>query len=234
MSDALLATNRSILYSICTARYGLFQPLWSRRISNSWRTTTDINSGWDVILRNLDGNNQWWSFAGASGWNDPDMIQVGNGQLTDDEQVSHFSLWCIIKAPLIIGTPLSTITDRSVQILTNTELIAINQDKLGRQAHLIVNVSGTGAQIWSGPLNDGTIVAVLFNRGDTTTDITLHWRDVDITVGANATVRDLWQHADIGTFDSSFTAKSVRRHASVSIKITVHAPLKCCLPPNEL
>jgi alpha-galactosidase len=224
MRDAIIKTGRPMIYSICTARYHLWQPVWSRPLGHSWRTTTDIGDFWQSIMNNLDGNNVWWQWAGRGGWNDADMLQVGNGGLTYDEEISHFSLWCAIKSPLIAGNDLTTMSAQTLSILTNTELIAINQDQLGQQAHLVYNVSH--AQVWSGILSDGAVVAVLLNRDDhNTMSITANWSDIGLPAGVPALVRDLWQHHDIINATDSVTIDKIRPHGSVTLRITAVGPM---------
>lgn len=231
MRDALFATGRPILYSMCTARYGLYQPLWSRELANSWRTTTDVADNWNSIMGNLDGNNRWAEFAGPGGWNDADMIQVGNGALTYDESVSHFSLWCLIKSPLLLSNDIRNMTAETLSILTNTEVIALNQDPLGHQGRLIYNVSNL--QIWSATLNDGSRGVILFNRQNSgQANITVYWTEIGFPAMTNATVRDLWQHADLGYYQESFSAV-IRSHASVTLKIKAVPPLKPCCQEEE-
>ena len=174
---------------------------------------------------NLDGNNQWWQWAGRSGWNDPDMLRVGQGLLTDDEEVSHFSLWCLIKAPLLMGHDLTNQTDRTVQILTNTELIALNQDPLGRQGRLVLNDTKEQVQVWAVALDNGDVAAVLFNRHNSLTrNVTARWEDLGIVPSAaEMHVRDLWLHANVGVFNVSYTA-ALRPHQSITIRLRALDP----------
>ena len=225
MRDALARTGRPILYSLCAARFNRYQPMWSRVIGNSWRTTTDIGTSWASVMFNLDGNNQWWQWAGRGGWSDPDMLRVGQGFLSDDEEVSHFSLWCLIKAPLIMGHDLTQQTTRTVQILTNTELIALNQDPLGRQGRLVLNDTQQEVQVWAVALDNGDVAAVLLNRHNSLTkNVTARWGDLDIIPeAAEMHVRDLWLHQDMGIFNVSYTA-TLRPHQSVTIRLQALDP----------
>ncbi|UJR19661.1 hypothetical protein I4U23_022796 [Adineta vaga] len=132
MRDALNATGRSIFYSMC--EWGVDQPaLWAPDVGNSWRTTDDIQDNWKSMLNNIDINNAYADKAGPGGWNDPDMLEVGNGGMTDAEYVTHFSLWAISKAPLIVGCDISKMSAATLATLTHPEIIAINQDPLGVQ-----------------------------------------------------------------------------------------------------
>ena len=136
MRDALLKQNRPIFYSIC--QWGEEEiPKWGKDVGNSWRTTDDITDTWSSMLRIIDQNDKWYEYGGPGGWNDPDMLEVGNGGMTTAEYRTHFSLWAISKAPLIIGCDITKMSNETFEILSNKEVIAINQDKLGEQAHRI-------------------------------------------------------------------------------------------------
>jgi alpha-galactosidase len=134
MHDALNATGTPIFFSMC--EWGVEDPaLWARPVGNSWRTTQDIEATWTSILQCLDQNDQWHGQAGPGGFNDPDMLQVGNGELTISEQRAHFTLWCLVKAPLLLGNDLRNMTQDLMEIITNDEVIAWNQDPLGIQGY---------------------------------------------------------------------------------------------------
>jgi alpha-galactosidase len=149
---------------------------------------------------------------------------VGNG-LTHNESVSHFSLWCLVKSPLILGNDLRNMTEDTVSILTNDEVIALNQDPLGVQGHRVANTSN-GFDTWAGPLRDGSVAVVLFNRNDSllAPNITAKWEDIGLPAGAKATVRDLWKHADQGSFTGSYTAHALAPRSSVTLRITPASP----------
>ena len=136
MRDALNKTGRQIFFSICS--WGREKvSTWGKDYGNSWRTTRDIKDNWKSMIRIIDLNNKWYKFAGPGGWNDPDMLEVGNGGMTIDEYKVHFGLWAISKAPLLIGCDVTRITQDIVDILTNPEVISINQDILGEQGRKI-------------------------------------------------------------------------------------------------
>jgi len=147
MRDALNATGRPIFFSMC--EWGVDDPAkWAGAVGNSWRTTGDISDSWASMLSNLDQNDKWWSYAKPGGWNDPDMLEVGNGGMTQDEEISHFSLWALIKSPLLIGCDITKLSQETLTILTNPEVIAVNQDPLGVQGHKIRSAySGQGTSI---------------------------------------------------------------------------------------
>ncbi|CAF0787554.1 unnamed protein product [Adineta steineri] len=140
MRDALNASGRSIFFSMC--EWGIDKPaLWAANVGNSWRTTYDIQDNWKSMLMNIDINNEFADKAGPGGWNDPDMLEVGNGGMTDSEYITHFSLWAISKAPLIIGCDVSKMSVATLSTLTNPEVIAVNQDPSGVQGRKVAFAS---------------------------------------------------------------------------------------------
>ncbi|CAF1353096.1 unnamed protein product [Rotaria sordida] len=137
MRDALNATGQPIFYSLC--EWGVDTPaLWAADVGNSWRTTEDILDTWDSMISTIDINNQFADKAGPGGWNDPDMLRIGNGGMTDTEYISYFSLWSISKAPLLIGGDVLKMSQATLNIYLNSEVIAINQDPLGVQGKKIL------------------------------------------------------------------------------------------------
>ena len=136
MRDALNKTNRPIFYSLC--QWGQEKvATWAGEVGNSWRTTGDIWDSWDSMINIIDENDKWYQYAGPGAWNDPDMLEVGNGGMTLIEYKTHFALWAISKAPLLIGCDITKMSEEIKNILTNPEVIAVNQDKLGQQGHKI-------------------------------------------------------------------------------------------------
>jgi hypothetical protein len=142
MSEALDATGRNMLYSLC--EWGVYNPAaWASEIANSWRVSGDIRDSWDSIVTRIAIDAPLWRYAGSGGWNDPDMLEVGNGQCSESEYRYHFSMWAMLKAPLLIGNDLRGLVNGGDEtkairdILTNAEVIAINQDALGRQARRV-------------------------------------------------------------------------------------------------
>ena len=136
MRDCLNHTEHPIFYSLC--QWGQEKvATWAKDVGNSWRTTGDISDSWNSMITIIDQNDKWYKYAGPGGWNDPDMLEVGNGGMTLTEYKTHFGLWCISKAPLLIGCDITNMSDDIKKILTNKEYIAINQDKLGEQGHKI-------------------------------------------------------------------------------------------------
>jgi alpha-galactosidase len=136
MRDALNASGRPIFFSMC--EWGVDNPAtWAGDVGNSWRTTGDISDSWSSMIGKFDENAPLYSYAHTGAWNDPDMLEVGNGGMTTDEYTTHFSLWAAMKSPLLIGCDVTTMSTATKTILTNDEVIAINQDKLGKQASLV-------------------------------------------------------------------------------------------------
>jgi len=216
MRDALNHTGKSIFYSMC--EWGVDDPAtWAPAVGNSWRTTGDISDSWSSMIGKADQNDQWWKYAAPGGWNDPDMLEIGNGGMTDAEYRTHFSLWCLMKAPLLIGCDVTQLSTQTYQILSATEVIAVSQDSLGVQGHKVY--SGNNLEVWAGPLSGGSYAAVLLNRGDSGNTVTARWSDIGIPSGTTCTVRDLWRKKDLGTFTDSFRAP-VSSHATVMVKIT--------------
>jgi alpha-galactosidase len=227
MRDALRATGRPIFYSINPGNGGndLCPPdrcsLDLPSIANLWRIGFDINPGWDSWVSLIDANAGLSSYAGPGHFNDPDMLEVGNGR-SETEDRAHFSMWAIMAAPLIAGNDLRSMSSATRAILTNAEVIAVDQDALGVQGR-VVATPGTGLQVWSKPLTGTNARAVaLFNRTAAPASITVQWSALGLPAGS-AAVRDLWSHTDLGTFAGSYTAQAVPGHGVVMLKV-VTAP----------
>lgn len=224
MRDALRATGRPIFYSINPGNQenDLCPPstcsLNLPSIANMWRMGFDIGPSWSAVIRLIDQNANLYSYAGPGHWNDPDMMEVGNG-LNDTEARAHFSLWAMMAAPLIAGNDLRSMSATAKETLTNSEVIAVDQDPLGIQGQVVAS-PGADQQVWSKKLSgENTRAVVLFNRGASSASITVQWSSIGIPAGA-ATVRDLWSHTDLGTFNNSYMASSVPSHGVAMLKIT--------------
>ena len=214
--DALAQCGRPIVFSICN--WGRNQPwTWGPATGNLWRTTGDIQDNWASVLKILDNPSQQHAeAAGPGGWNDPDMLEVGNGKMTDAEYRSHFSLWAMMAAPLIAGNDLRSMSQATKDILMNAEVIAIDQDAAGKQGTRI-RAEGS-SEVWAKPLKQkGAVAVVLFNRGEAAADINANWGEVGLPSG-KAKVRDLWAHTDRGVYTDSFKA-NVPPHVVVMLKI---------------
>ncbi|KZV32781.1 hypothetical protein F511_23693 [Dorcoceras hygrometricum] len=192
MAKALLNSGRSIFFSLC--EWGQEDPAtWAKSIGNSWRTTGDIEDNWDSMTSRADQNDQWASYAGPGGWNDPDMLEVGNGGMTTEEYRSHFSIWALVKAPLLIGCDIRSMDDVTRALLGNDEVIAVNQDKLGVQGKKIKKDGDL--EVWGGALSENRVAVVLWNRGSSEATITAYWSDIGLDPSTVVHARDLWDHS---------------------------------------
>lgn len=214
MHEALEKTGRAIVFSLC--QYGMDKVWrWGPSVGgNLWRTTDDISDDYNSMAYIGFGQNGLERFAAPGHWNDPDMLEVGNGKMNKDEYRTHMSLWCLLAAPLLAGNDLSKMTPDTLAILTNPEVIAVDQDALGIQGHRVAQEGQL--EVWVKLLADGSKAVGLFNRGESVMPVTAHFRDVG--VGEAATVRDLWEKRDLGVFNSSFTAQ-VPKHGVVLLKV---------------
>jgi len=169
----------------------------------------------------IDQNDAWYKYAAPGGWNDPDMLEVGNGGMTDTEYTSHFSLWCLAKAPLLIGCDITKMSTATYNILTAPEVIQVSQDPLGAQGHKvnITNGNGGNLEVWAGPLSGGTYAVILFNRSNVQASITARWVDIGLKEGTPALVRDLWERRNVGTFTNQYQA-TVASHGVVLVKLS--------------
>ncbi len=228
MRDALNQTfseEKPIFFGLC--EWGIEDPAtWAGTVGNSWRTTGDISKSWDSILYNLDRNDEWHEYAGPGGWNDPDMLEVGtSSKLTLAEQRSHFTLWALIKSPLILGNDLRSIPPEIMEILSNPEIIALNQDPLGIQGYK--RSSKDGLEVWAGDLEGGDIGVVLFNRSPQAESIAVRYDELlfensnqrrdDLSISAS--VRDLWARTDLGVHEDSFEAV-VASHDVIALRLS--------------
>ncbi|MHA4772984.1 NPCBM/NEW2 domain-containing protein [Streptomyces sp. MSC1_001] len=219
MGDALRATGRSILYSIC--EWGESQPwTWARETGNSWRTTGDISDSWGVMLGIARKNMALAQYAGPGAWNDPDMLEVGNGGMTETEYRTHFSLWAQMAAPLFIGTDLRTATPQTLEILTNKDVIAVDQDPLGRQGTVVAE--NAHQVVMSKPLADGSRSVTLTNLTATPRTISTTTAAVGIGGAPSYTLKELWSKETItstGTVEASVPA-----HGTVMYRVTPSEP----------
>ena len=228
MSNALLSTGRPIVFSMC--EWGTAKPwLWAKGIGNLWRTTGDITDHFEGRGKWPDGSCCWVgmvdivemqngieTYAGPGHWNDPDMLEVGNGGMTNPEYQAHFSFWAMLAAPLMSGNDVRSMTPEIKEILTNKEVIAVDQDKLGRQGH---RVSKNGdLEIWARPLSDGGRAVILFNRGTSEREISVTWEQIAYPNHLSAKVRDLWAHKDLGAFTGGYST-SVAPHSVIMLKV---------------
>lgn len=214
MHQALQNTQRPIVFSLC--QYG-WDAVWKwgpKVGGNLWRTTGDIGDNYDrmsVIGFSQAGLSK---YAAPGHWNDPDMLEIGNGKMTPDEYRTHMSLWAILAAPLLAGNDLSKMDDTTKSILMNKDVIAVDQDGLGAQGDR-VHESGP-YEVWMKPLSDGSKAVALFNRSEAVYPITVHFKDIGFNGSVHA--RDLWAHKDLGSLQGSYTA-TVPRHGVVMLRL---------------
>ncbi|KAJ1694129.1 hypothetical protein LUZ63_010827 [Rhynchospora breviuscula] len=192
MSNALQTYGKSIFFSLC--EWGQDNPAtWAASMGNSWRTTGDIQDNWNSMTSRADENDRWASYAGPGGWNDPDMLEVGNGGMSTEEYRSHFSIWSLVKAPLLIGCDVRSMSQDTKDILGNSEVIAVNQDSLGVQGKKVQSYNGL--EVWAGPLSGGRVAVVLWNRASYQATITANWASIGLKSSAVVDARDLWAHS---------------------------------------
>jgi alpha-galactosidase len=215
LGAALRASGRPMVFSIC--EWGETRPWeWAPAAGHLWRTSYDIQDRWEAVLRNADVTGQHAEAAGPGGWNDPDMLEVGNGGMTAEEYRAHFSLWAIMAAPLIAGNDIRTMPDSIREILVNREVIAVDQDSLGVQGWLVAQPR-PDLQVWMKPLGDGSRAVALFNRTEAPAEIAVEWPAIGLAPEL-ASVRDLWAHADRGRFSGRYAA-TVPSHGVVMVRI---------------
>jgi alpha-galactosidase len=207
MHEALASTGRPIVFSLC--EYGMDRVWrWGASVGgNLWRTTGDISDDYTRMAFIGFGQNGLGKYAGPGHWNDPDMLEVGNGHMNAEEYRTHMSLWCLLAAPLIAGNDLTQMSPETLAILTNPEVVAIDQDPAGIEGH---RVSEEGPlEVWVKPLADGAKAVGLFNRGESAMPVTVRFRAIG--AGDSASIRDLWARKDLGTFHGGYTPEVPQR-----------------------
>jgi alpha-galactosidase len=215
MSDALRATGRPIVLAVC--EWGTTQPYrWARGVGNLWRTTGDIADSWAAVLSIIRQNSALFPYAEPGSWNDPDMLEVGNGGLTGTEARTHFALWAMMAAPLLIGSDLRRATPETLDILTNRDLIAIDQDPLGRQAAVVRNVDGRW--VFSKPMAGGTHAVALFNENQVPQVISISAAAAGLTGPGPYQLRDVWTGATTTT--TGMITATVPPHGTVVYRIS--------------
>ncbi|MCJ7587184.1 MAG: glycoside hydrolase family 27 protein [Candidatus Aminicenantes bacterium] len=220
--DALRKAGRPIVLSIC--EWGRNDPwTWAPGVGQLWRTTADIGDNWESVAWIINANSRLYESAGPGRWNDPDMLEVGNGGMTRDEYKAHFSLWAIMAAPLMAGNDLRVMTEETKEILLNREVIEVDQDPLGGQGRIVID-RGYGGQVWMKPLADGSRAVAFLNLASKELELYVRWAQIGIPAGP-ARVRDLWAHKDLGVhsdlgthFDQRFKA-TVPPHGVILVRI---------------
>jgi alpha-galactosidase len=215
MHDALTATGRPILFSLCQYGWGEVWT-WGPEVgAGMWRTSGDISDTYDRMSLNGFGEAGLAKYAGPGHWNDPDFLEVGNPGMSLDEQKTHFGLWAMLAAPLIAGNDLTAMSPETKSILLNREVIAVDQDPLGRQGDRAWKEGPL--EIWTKPLEGNAMAVALFNRTTGATRMTVRLKDVGWK--GKATARDLWTHKDIGMVENE-TTLTVPGHGVVMLKLT--------------
>lgn len=225
MYEALRNSSRDVVLSLSNSAPFAGVADWAQW-SNCWRTGGDIRDNWKSLKSRLFTQDKWAPYGGPGHWNDPDMMIVGwvgwgkgprPTMLWPDEQYTHVSAWCLMSVPLLLGNDLTKLDSFTISLLSNDEVLALNQDALGKQA-TVISLQGE-AGVMAKDLEDGSKAVGLFYPGDSTASqrVSVRWSDLGIT-GPHR-VRDLWRQKDLGVFDREFTA-DVRRHGVVLIKIT--------------
>ncbi|MGE4585918.1 MAG: glycoside hydrolase family 27 protein [Mangrovibacterium sp.] len=210
MSDALKASGRPIVFSIC--EWGESKPwTWGEGTGHLWRTTADIRDcfrcefdwGGLGVLDIIDRQAELWPYAGPGHWNDPDMLEVGNGGMTSWEYKTHFSMWAMLAAPLMAGNDLSRMDEQTLTILLNADVIAVDQDSLGMQARKFMDMGEH--EIWARPLGGSQAAVCFLNRTNQPWELNHNWKKQtmyflsEIKLNRQIyTVYDLWNHRDIG------------------------------------
>jgi alpha-galactosidase len=215
MAAALKATGRPIVYSICD--WGEQDPwLWGPALGHLWRTTPDIADSWASMLGIVERNAPLAPYAGPGHWNDPDMLEIGNGGMSDTEYRSQFSLWAIMAAPLLIGTDLAGASPQTLEILGNREAIAIDQDPLGSQGRVLSDQDGHWS--FAKPLANGDVAVALFNATGQAATIATTVAAAGLPARGRYARRDLWRHA--GTATSGEIAADVPPHGTVLYRVS--------------
>lgn len=223
MRGCLDRVDRDIVYSLC--QYGMGEVWkWGTEVGgNCWRTTGDIVDSWGSMAGIGFAQAQCSSYASPGHWNDPDMLVVGKvgwgpslreSRLTPNEQYTHISLWCLLCSPLLIGCDLTQLDDFTMNLLTNDEVLEVNQDPLGRQASRVAQDGML--EVWAKPMEDGSTAVGLFNRDETPKTVVAKWSDLKLS--GPMRVRDLWRQQDVGVFAGQYGAE-IPRHGVMLMRL---------------
>ena len=223
MARYLREQPRDIVYSLC--QYGMGKVWeWGAEVGgNCWRTTGDIRDTWGSMSSIGFSQNKCSPYGGPGHWNDPDMLVVGKvgwgprlhpTHLTPNEQYTHISLWCLLCSPLLIGCDLADMDEFTLNLLTNDEVLEVNQDPRGEQARRIAKTGDR--EVWAKTMEDGSKAVGLFNRGEIEQEVLVKWSDLGLS--GPARVRDLWRQKDLGVFTGGFKAP-VARHGVLLIRV---------------
>jgi alpha-galactosidase len=224
MAEALMNSGRPIVFSIC--EWGENEPWkWGRLVGQLWRTTGDIvdcydctemggsHLGWTLILDKQVGLEK---YARPGAWNDPDMLEVGNGGMNNTEYQAHFSMWCMLSAPLMAGNDLRNMGPQTVEILTNVEAIAVNQDRLGKQAKKVRDEGDL--EVWLKALADGHRAVALLNRSNKRRRMSVTWPEIGLKEDQQVHIRDLWTFKERSDIRGNYSAE-VPGHGVVLLRL---------------
>ena len=227
MAAALKKVNRDIVYSFCQYGMGDVWKWGAATGGNSWRTTDDIRDNWKSMMTNATKRGDLAPYAGPGHWNDPDMLVVGKvgwgpnlhpSQLTPDEQYTHISLWALQAAPLLIGCDLTQLDPFTRGLLTNDEVIDIDQDPLGQAATMGGEADhGTMIQMWIRPLSDGSVAIGLINLSDKPSGDVVSFGDFQLK--GPQIIRDVWRQKDLGTFTDKFESGPIPPHGVLLLRL---------------
>ncbi len=234
MRDALYQAGRPMVFSIC--EWGESKPwTWAQDVGHLWRTTTDIQDCWDCEvnwgglgwIKILDKQDGLEEYAGPGHWNDPDMLEVGNGGLTTIEGRAHFSLWCMLAAPLMAGNDIRNMTDETKAILTNPQAIAINQDELGKQGFRVLKFDNI--DVWVKPLSNNEFAVCFLNRCDEPYELNFDWgkfyvvdkteRWKGIPLNENFNITHVWDNKAMGNTKEVLNHK-LKGHDVLFVKLS--------------
>lgn len=217
LANRIKAINSNALFNICRWQ---FPGKWAVEIADSWRISGDISNEFGSILHIIDKNAELWKYSSPGHVNDMDMLQVGRG-MTYDEDKSHFTMWCIMNSPLLLGNDLRTISKETLDLVTNREVIALNQDKLGYQARRLQK--NAELEVWAKPLvstMSGDVAVVLLNRSAKKELITFNIDSIGLDAAKGYKIRDLWKHKDNALTQSKSQSFEVPPHGVVTLKIS--------------
>jgi alpha-galactosidase len=214
MGEALQTTGRPIVFSLCEYGMGGVEK-WGRQAGgNLWRTTDDIRDEWSSMMDNAHRQMGLARFAGPGHWNDPDMLEVGNGRMTADEYRTHMSLWSLMAAPLLAGNDIRHMTQITKEILLNKEVIAIDQDSLGKQGTMVAQNRET--ETWLKPLADGGVAVGVINIRHERANVVV--RAADLRISTPTKARNLWTHQDV-SFAKGEYSTNVPSHGILLLRI---------------
>ena len=215
MGEALQATGRPIVFSLCEYGLGSVEK-WGPEVGgNLWRTTGDIRDEWSSMIGNVEKQVPTASYAGPGRWNDPDMLEIGNGHMTGDEYRTHMSLWALVASPLLAGNDIRKMSQETKDILMNKEVIAVDQDALGKQASPAKNGD---LETWVKPLADGSVAVGVVNLGGAPAKATVKASDLGLN-GKAGSARDLWTHNDV-TFSNDEYSSTIPSHGVLLLKVS--------------